>query len=457
MTDESTVLDAVLEFGSRASGPREELLAKLLPCVRFPLLKQRLLEVEQDESIMAIPGVQPLVAAAFRVLAFPDKSTRGDPLQATPRVNLFVWDEDKSAATMHVSEKRRTITLPLSPTGSTTGAGGGGGVNAAGNLPGNHYQQQILSVAINQHAARQQFSYAVVGPPIQGEGSWIIRVDSFPPALASIVSFFDILIVDDSELKSMTPTNQNPRLRNMVAWVLNQDGINGVLSSTSGVNHIAEAGICEEDVIRVDLKQRGSAAVVSSTVSFAKNGKAVGPPVPMLLRPGGQRLPGQIVYHTQQGADGSNPSFRLLLRFNLQRLQMQHQQQMQAVPPLPPAPGGLPARLDLFGAAGPMASAGTNSSIPPDCAVSFSLLRRDPSEEETGTKAAATTDPKEGAASMDTMVQTGISCPNCGHGDTTLDLGTGSASCSVCGFTFQASHDFDYDGIRGRWAILQYL
>ena len=79
---------------TRSPSSREEVLALLLPCVRFPQLGEKLLDFEANEELMAVPGVRLLVSAAFRSLAFPKAATAApDPLQTVPRVGCACWDE----------------------------------------------------------------------------------------------------------------------------------------------------------------------------------------------------------------------------------------------------------------------------------------------------------------------------------------------------------------------------
>jgi len=115
VTTEGCVLDAVVEYASRQGEERSAVLALLLPCVRMPQLGDRLLELQQDSELMAVPGVDLLMKAAMSKLAFPGhKIHNQEPLQDTPRVGLFAFGANDIAEMVQVGEKLRSFKMPLS-------------------------------------------------------------------------------------------------------------------------------------------------------------------------------------------------------------------------------------------------------------------------------------------------------------------------------------------------------
>ena len=72
VSDETTVLDAVLELASpphsEDAAARARVLQQLLPCVRLPQLGERLISVQQDAELMSVPGMAELVIDAFKKL-----------------------------------------------------------------------------------------------------------------------------------------------------------------------------------------------------------------------------------------------------------------------------------------------------------------------------------------------------------------------------------------------------
>ena len=125
-------------------------LEALLPHVRMPQLGERLMEVEGDGALMAIPGVSAQVAAAFRSLAFPTATI--DPVQATQRIGLSSFDIRYTHEAIDTDDRARIASFPSAQ--DTAAA----------------YQAQA-------QAGAQYGPVAVVQPAIES-GRWVVSIDS---------------------------------------------------------------------------------------------------------------------------------------------------------------------------------------------------------------------------------------------------------------------------------------
>jgi hypothetical protein len=179
VSDETTVLDAVLTFSSpphiEETEERAARLQRLLPYVRLPQLGERLIAVQQDPELMAIPEMSSLVMHALTQLAFPDTEPQQLPstvhaaakLHASPRIGLSSFDPLYTSGSFDVSNKRRTAKIAHS------------------------------SLAVMQ---QQQQSFLVVQPAV-ATARWLISIDRLPSVNWSV----NIWVCIDSDVLAMSP------------------------------------------------------------------------------------------------------------------------------------------------------------------------------------------------------------------------------------------------------------
>eukprot|EP01043_Picozoa_sp_COSAG02_P016089 COSAG02_NODE_701_length_18335_cov_18.672955_11_plen_442_part_00 len=186
VSDETTVLDAVLTFASppHTDGPeaRAAKLERLLPYVRLPQLGERLISVQQDQELMSIPEMPALVIYALTKLAFPDTEPEQLPstphaaakLHAMPRLGLSSFDPVYTSANFDVSNKRRTAKI------------------ADSSLAMTHQQQSFL----------------VVQPAVLSTARWLVSIDSLPSTSWTV----NIWVCIDSDVLAMSPRYTLPLL-----------------------------------------------------------------------------------------------------------------------------------------------------------------------------------------------------------------------------------------------------
>ena len=249
VSDETAVLDAVLEYAKRAAGGDMQgtrgaaVLEALLPLVRMPQLGERLMAVEGDGALMAIPGVSAQVAAAFRSLAFPTATI--DPVQATQRVGLSSFDTRYTHEAIEVSLRDRIASFPSAQ--DTTAA----------------YQAQA--------AVGAQYGPAAVVQPAVESGRWVLSIDSVGnvPAPgaglggAAAGGFAHLVwVCTEDAVSQMTPKASSFMPNNYVLFS------NGQISNSQG-QAVHVGSFADGDVMAVELDKDGQ-------VQFFKNGSALG-------------------------------------------------------------------------------------------------------------------------------------------------------------------------------------
>lgn len=181
VSEETTVLDAVLTFASpphtHGAEERAAKLERLLPYVRLPQLGERLITVQQDLELMAIPEMSTLVIRALTKLAFPNASEpeqlasttlhAAAKLHAIPRLGLSSFDPLYTSANFDVSNKRRTAKIT----------------------------ESLLAMT------HQQQSFLVVQPAVVSTARWLVSIDSLPSTNWTV----NIWVCIDSDVLAMTP------------------------------------------------------------------------------------------------------------------------------------------------------------------------------------------------------------------------------------------------------------